>query len=224
MSLGSPDPALGSLLVTAILPGNTLKPFSTVLSAEDLATRVRDKAPLLDRVPAGFNTRVVAAARDEDGVLLASGEVRSVRLLQGDNEASLSFVKATTPALLEASGGVNVSDGVVIKGVTLQVATGLSLEMPGLARAEVFVSGPAYGNGEERARVTSLRPAELRNYAWNPGAPSEGYDPEKLKAGAQKTPFTLTTVAYAPGGQTLGETRLTLAVIGQAQVGFDFSK
>lgn len=216
-------PAFASLLVTAYSASTMKTPRVESLSADELARRRQAGEPVMDHLPRAGDMVVRAYLRGPDAVLLAAGEVAGVAIGKGDNRLGLGLRPAETPRLLAGSDGVDVSDGVVIKGITVVASTGLPDGLPGVARVDLALGGPAYGDGREVVEVATFQAPAIRQYAWRPAAASKNFLPERLGHQTEQLPFTLTAKAFDEFGNMVGQTHLPLAIVGTAfvDVGFD---
>lgn len=216
-------PAYHSLMLVVHAPSKMKAPRVETLSAAEVDRRTRAKEPLIDQLPRAADTTVRAYIRAVDESLLAAGEAANVTIGKGDNTVALAPVAASGPRLLGASDGVDVSDAVVIKGITVEATTGLPNGLPGIARVDLEIAGPAYADGREAATVASFQAPQIQQYAWRPAHASLQYLPARLGAGQHERPFTLTAKAIDPFGNVVGKTRLALSIVGTAfvDVGFD---
>jgi hypothetical protein len=216
-------PAYHSLMLVVHSPSKLAVPHVETLAASEVKRRTEAHEPLVDQLPRAPDASVRAYWRGIDETLLAAGEATRVAIGKGDTTVSLTPTSTAAPRLLAASDGVDVSDSVVIKGISVEATTGLPNGLPGVARVDLEIVGPAYADGRATATVATFPAPRIQEYAWRPANASLQYEPALLGAGATQRPFTLMAKAIDPFGHVVGMTRLPLAIVGTAfvDVGFD---
>lgn len=224
LRLAGPITTFDSVIVSAHSPTQMPQPKQVTLSAAEFDRRQAAGEPILEQLPAAPDMVVRAFLRGPNEQLLASGELPGTIFGRCGNSVIVPVAaRVSPPQLLRATDGVKVSDNVVIKGIGIDVATGLPRAMPGIGRVEIELTGPAYGNGQEVAQVASFPAPLVHEYTWRPANASKTYDPARLGAGSEPRPFTLVTKAFDSFGNPVGQTRLDVSIIGTAfvDVGFD---
>jgi hypothetical protein len=215
-------PAFASAMVTAQSP-SAMKDVRTVtLTPAQFEPNGQFRGMAISKLPQASDMGFRVYLRDEAGQLVGSGEVPAADVHPGPNDVTVEVApNADGPLLLGASDNINVSDGVVVKGASLELRSGFAEQLPGVSRVEVEIEGPAYARGDGRARIASLEAPGLAGYIWRPIAPSGDYEPTMLVAGNQPGAFNLVTRALDPFGQEVGINHLPLKVVGTAYVNVD---
>jgi hypothetical protein len=154
--------------------------------------------------------------RDADGRLVASGLQPASAT---GSEVPVTVVKnAAVAAVTRSLDDNNVADGVVIRATPLEMSSGYVDNLPGVDHVDIEVSGPAYGDGHEVAKLGVLRAPDLATYQWQPSVASGTYSPDKLAEPGTPLPFYLTTRAFDPQGHEVGVTTVKIAIVGTATI------
>jgi hypothetical protein len=223
-ALGPPGrvPGFTSLMVQAHSPTRLPEPRTVVLTAAQFDERGQSLVPVLTRIPAAEDLSVRVYLRDAEGKLMGSGERDGLSFKRGTNELDMEVVPNTVvPELIRSSDNINVADGVIVKGATLELKSGIVDALPGVSRVEIEVDGPAYAGGAEKALIATLDAPNLETYSWKPVNSSENYAPAKLVASTTQSPFNLTTRAIDPFGGVVATAKLPLQLVGTAFVSVD---
>lgn len=177
------------------------------------------KAPFT-KIPSYRDLEFRAYLLDGYGRLLGSGVKTNIDWNSAKKEIPIDILPNPEKArLLGTESVVNVADGLVIKGIELEVATGVPDDCPGVSAVRITISGPAYANGADVAEIASFKAPQLRSYFWKPSNASGSYDPNKLVAsGDQPTAFTLKTTVYDTFGREVAYDTLDLSYVDGATV------
>jgi hypothetical protein len=187
---------------------------TTTISADNFDAEWLSKVSVTSRPD--LTGGVAVFLRDAEGRLVGSA-VQPTAAVGAEIPLEIVLNKAEA-SILRSLDNNNIDDGVVIRATPLEMASGYMDGQPGVARVEIEVSGPAYGDGQETAKLGTLKGPAIATYQWQPGVASGTFDPAKLAEPGTPLPFYLTTRAFDAEGREVGVTKVKIAIIGTATV------
>lgn len=218
--------------VTAFSPSRMAEPAAAQLTPEQFeqgvelttpgayalaalqAGETRTLTPPFSKLPSYRDLEFRAYLLDDGGRLMGCGVKTNIDWEAAKKEIPIDILPNLERArLIGSTSSVNVSDGVVIKGIELQLGTGVMNAAPGVSAVRVEIYGPAYGDGVEVAELATFKAPELSTYFWKPSNASGTYDPTKLVSNVEPKPFYLKTSVLDTFGRVVATDLLELKYI-----------
>jgi len=160
----------------------------------------------------------VAASNEQTGVTLDAGaQILTFTLDPNSNETHAQLTNGSSTNFNRVH---DVTGDHVVKGDTIDFASGMDASQEGVNHVDVIISGPGYSNST--AKIATLTPPNLNAFTWNTGVATGTYAPASLSGGAGQLTnnATLTFKAYHADDAVneVGSEAITVKVHGKPSI------